>query len=102
VPEQLPLLADTVDLIVNTTSVGMSPQVEQCPLPTTDWLSNRHLVSDLIYNPRETLLLNRAAAQGARTHGGLGMLIYQGAYAFEYWTGHAAPVSVMQAAVTEH
>lgn len=101
IPEHLPLLADTVDLIVNTTSVGMSPHVDQCPLPSTDWLSHRHLVSDLIYNPPETKLMQHAIAQGARAHGGIGMLIYQGAYAFEYWTGQAAPVQVMRAAVTE-
>jgi hypothetical protein len=57
--------------------------------------------SDLIYNPRITTLLRRAAECGAKTHGGLGMLVYQGACAFEYWTGLQAPVQSMWQAVTE-
>jgi shikimate dehydrogenase len=57
------------------------------------------VVSDLIYNPKETLFLRQARLAGAKTHNGLGMFIYQGAYALEYWTGLAAPTSVMRNAV---
>jgi shikimate dehydrogenase len=87
--------APDVDLLLNTTSVGMSPQVEACPIEDASWIHERMVVSDLIYNPRETKLLQLARAQGAKTHGGLGMLVNQGAYAFEYWTGHPAPIAVM-------
>ncbi|MNR67696.1 Shikimate dehydrogenase [compost metagenome] len=57
--------------------------------------------SDLIYHPLRTELLLQAEAVGCKTHGGLGMFIYQGAYAFEYWTGQAAPVAAMRETVLE-
>lgn len=88
------------DLVVNTTSAGMHPHTSLMPLDPA-LLPAGALVSDLIYNPLTTRFLERAAAQGARTHGGLGMFIYQGAYAFEYWTGLSAPVQAMRQAV-EH
>lgn len=91
-----------IDLVVNTTSSGMHPNVEQLPVDE-DWI-RRHIgvgitVSDLIYNPMQTRLLALAAERGAQTHGGLGMFIYQGAYAFEYWTGQEAPVQAMRETV---
>ena len=55
----------------------------------------RALVCDLVYNPRETPMLREAATAGARVLGGLPMLVYQGAAAFELWTGKKAPVKVM-------
>jgi shikimate dehydrogenase len=59
------------------------------------------LVSDIIYNPLITMLLKQAEAKGCIIHGGLGMFIYQGAYAFEYWTGRPAPVAAMREAVEQ-
>jgi shikimate dehydrogenase len=53
---------------------------------------------DLVYNPLETTFLARARAAGAATIDGLGMLIHQGAAAFERWTGQPAPIAVMRAA----
>lgn len=92
-------IGDTAwDLIVNTTSVGMYPDVDATPLDATFFTPNM-VVSDLIYNPKETLFLQQARLAGARTHNGLGMFIYQGAYALEYWTGLAAPTTVMRDAV---
>jgi shikimate dehydrogenase len=91
-------LADTYDLIVNTTPIGMHPHVEQVPFDTAR-LQAHHLVSDLIYNPRETRFLQEAEARGCRTHGGLGMFIHQGAHAFRLWTGMEAPVDVMRQTV---
>ncbi|MEW9701541.1 shikimate dehydrogenase [Paenibacillus sp. SI8] len=87
-------------LVVNTTSAGMHPNVDELPMPI-DSLSERHLVSDLIYNPRITRFLREAELKGARIHGGLGMFIYQGAFAFEYWTGTAAPVAAMRQVVEQ-
>jgi shikimate dehydrogenase len=52
-------------------------------------------VFDIIYNPLETRLLAEAKKRGARTLGGLSMLVYQGASSFELWTGAEAPVDVM-------
>lgn len=86
------------DIVINTTSVGMSPGVDELPIDP-ELLHSELLVSDLIYNPLETRLLREAKLRGARTHGGLGMFIYQGAYAFEYWTGLPAPVSAMREVV---
>jgi shikimate dehydrogenase len=56
-------------------------------------------VMDMIYAPEETVLLREARAAGCRTLGGLPMLVYQGARAFEIWTGHTAPLQVMRDAV---
>jgi shikimate dehydrogenase len=88
------------DVVVNTTSIGMHPGVDDIPLDP-DLLHDGLVVSDLIYNPLKTRLLAEAERRGARTHGGLGMFVYQGAYAFEYWTGRPAPVAVMRVAVLE-
>lgn len=88
----------SVDLVVNTTLVGMAPNIGESPIET-DWLTPEVMVSDIIYTPLKTELLKRAEAIGCRVHGGLGMFIYQGAYAFEYWTGLPAPVAAMRETV---
>jgi hypothetical protein len=54
------------------------------------------VVYDLVYNPPQTVLLRQAAEAGAQAIGGLGMLVWQGALAFERWTGRPAPVHVMR------
>ncbi len=89
---------ESADLVINTTSVGMHPHVDGLPLDPA-LLRGTEIVSDLIYNPLETRLLRLARERGCRTHGGLGMFVYQGAYALEYWTGVPAPVSAMRRAV---
>lgn len=86
------------DLVINTTSVGMHPHVDGLPFDPA-LLRGTEIVSDLIYNPLETRLLRLARERGCRTHGGLGMFVYQGAYALEYWTGVPAPASAMRRAV---
>jgi shikimate dehydrogenase len=86
-------------LIVNATSVGMSPDIDSTPLPT-HLLRPSLVVFDAVYRPRQTRLLREAKAAGCRTVEGIEMLIEQGALAFELWTGQAAPREVMrQAAV---
>ena len=84
------------DLIVNTTTLGMwhSAGEGQSPLPAS-LIPSHALVYDLVYNPSETPLLREAKAAGARTLGGLPMLVYQGAAAFQLWTGKEAPLEVM-------
>jgi shikimate dehydrogenase len=85
------------DVLVNTTSVGMVPDVDQTLVPGN--LLNSHLaVSDIVYNPLETGLLREAKAAGARTINGLDMLVWQGALAFEKWTGRKAPFEIMRQA----
>jgi len=85
-------------LLVNATSVGMWPEVDVSPWPAALSLPGQWTVFDLVYNPTETRLLAQARAAGATTIGGLGMLVYQGALAFELWTGHRPPVALMRAA----
>ena len=75
------------DLIVNTTPVGMTPNVDQSPLPENTNLSFDTIIYDLVYNPRETKLVKDARMQGLNATTGLGMLIEQALLAFEIWTG---------------
>jgi shikimate dehydrogenase len=82
------------DLLVNATPVGMKS--EDPLLVEKDWLRPALFVYDLIYNPAQTKLLATAREAGCRTANGLGMLLYQGALAFEHWTGKTAPVEVMR------
>ncbi len=89
------------DLLVNATSVGMWPQTDASPWPDTLPLSCHLIVFDLVYNPAETRLLAQARAAGAAAISGLGMLIHQGALAFEMWTGVSPPVGVMRVAAQE-
>ncbi|HVN51946.1 MAG TPA: shikimate dehydrogenase [Acidimicrobiales bacterium] len=87
-----PDVVDAADLVVNATPVGMDGS--SLPLDPSR-LSARQLVVDIVVEPVETPLLREAAARGARTLGGLGMLAHQAAVAFEIWTGRPAPVEAM-------
>jgi shikimate dehydrogenase len=84
-------------LMINATSLGWHG--DATPLPAT-LISSNALVFDMVYRP--TQLLRDAEARGARTLGGLGMLVRQAALAFERWTGAAVPLKVMYDAVEEH
>lgn len=77
-------LAD-YNIIIQTTSIGMSPQVDASPLQLTNIRSDAFL-SDIIYNPAETLIMKEAKKHGARVQNGMKMFAYQGALAFEKWT----------------
>ena len=91
--------ASGADLIVNSTSMGMSHGDADGATPmVADLIPAGILVYDMVYNPPETPLLREARKANARTMGGLWMLIYQGAAAFERWTGRKAPLEVMYAA----
>lgn len=84
------------DLVVNCTTIGMKHSVDEGRSPLeARFITKNMLVCDLVYNPLETPLLRMAKAAGARTLAGLPMLIYQGAAAFELWTGRQAPVDIM-------
>lgn len=72
-------------LIVNTTPLGMSPKVEQCPAIPYDQLGPQHYLYDLVYNPESTLFMQKGAAQGAKVKNGLEMLIGQAEKAWEIW-----------------
>jgi shikimate dehydrogenase len=96
--ESLAVLDNTVDLVINSTSVGMYPNLEASPWPADVPMPANVIFCDLVYNPLETVFLARARAAGAATIDGLGMLVHQGAYAFEKWTGQPPPIDVMRQA----
>ena len=82
---------------MNATPVGMAGDTS-LPLPA-EVLRPGQVIVDLIYEPIETPLLAAARSRGARTVSGLGMLVQQAALQVERWTGHAAPIDAMRAAV---
>jgi shikimate dehydrogenase len=88
-------------LVVNTTTLGMSPNVGVLPEIDIDRLADNCVVSDLIYRPDRTELLMRAESRGLRVQNGLEMLVRQGALSFERWLGVPAPVDVMRNAVQD-
>jgi shikimate dehydrogenase len=91
----------TFHLLVNTTPLGMTPNIETSPLPENTVLSKSTFIYDLVYNPRETKLVRDARAQGLSAATGLGMLIEQAALAFQTWTGHNPPREILYNAVVE-
>ena len=90
-------MVDT-DVLINSTSVGMHPKHEECVVDE-DILHSRMTVFDAVYNPIETRLLREAKNVGAKTVGGLSMLVHQGVLAFKIWTGVIPPIDVMSRAV---
>jgi len=88
-----------VDLLLNATPLGLragdASPLEGAPFP----LQQARAVYDMIYRPAETQLLKAAKAAGCKTANGLGMLLHQGAKAFEIWTGKPAPLDVMRRAL---
>jgi len=91
-----------VDLILNATSLGLKPD-DASPLDERLFsLNQTRAVYDMIYRPAETKLLAAAKAAGCKTANGLGMLLHQGAKAFEIWTGQAAPLAVMRRALEQN
>lgn len=96
---QIVTTLDNFDLVVNATSAGMVPNDHLDPLPAGCRPRPGQVFYDLVYRPPSTPFLRRAAAAGARTIGGLGMLLHQGAAAFELWTGREAPLAVMREAL---
>ncbi len=93
--ENLARVLDKTDILVNATSVGMSPNTDETPFDS-DLLRPDIIVYDIVYNPIKTRLLREAEMIGAKTIDGIDMLIWQGAIAFEKWTGQKAPVKLMK------
>ena len=89
------------DAVIHTTPVGMDPHSDVPPVVAPELLRPGQLVCDIVYTPRQTALLRAARARGCRVLEGLGMLVYQGAIAFELFTGCPAPVEVMRQALEE-
>jgi len=93
--ENLAAALSQADILINATSVGMSPNINETPV-TSNLLKPSLVVFDIVYNPIKTRLQREAEAAGATVISGLDMLVWQGALAFEKWTGLKAPVGVMR------
>ncbi|MDI3328058.1 MAG: shikimate dehydrogenase [Alicyclobacillaceae bacterium] len=96
----LPSVLREADLCVNTTPVGMYPDTQAVPFDP-EWTRESCIISDIVYNPRETALLKKGRRIGRPTHDGVGMFVFQGAAAFRIWTGRQAPVKEMREWVEE-
>ncbi len=94
--DDLPHITKGVTLIVNATPVGMWPDVDSTPWPEGVLFPAGATLYESVYRPLKTRLMRDAEQAGLRTVGGIGMLVYQGAAAFEVWTGRKAPVDVMK------
>jgi len=90
----------STDILINATSVGMSPDAGKT-LVDSGMMRRGLVVHDIVYKPARTRLLQEAKRSGAKAVEGLGMLVQQGALAFEIWTGKRAPVKVMEAAARD-
>jgi shikimate dehydrogenase len=88
-----------IDLLVNTTPVGMAPLADLSPWPVDAPLPSCRLVYDLIYDPRKTRLMRTAEEAGVPAVSGIGMLLRQATFSFETWTRRPAPVNVMSMAL---
>ena len=93
--KNLSLALIEADMLINATSVGMSPNIKDTPVPD-GLLRSSLVVFDVIYNPIKTRLLRQAEVVGAKTISGLDMFIWQGALPFELWTSVKAPVELMR------
>jgi shikimate dehydrogenase len=91
IPAALHSLLSSLTLIVNTTPLGMTPNIDASPWPTDLPFPPCAAVYDLVYNPRETKLVRDARAAGLPAITSLGMLIEQAALAFHIWTGCNPP-----------
>lgn len=77
-------ISNTFDIIINATSVGMTPNIDESPV-TDDCLHAGQVVCDIVYTPPRTKLLQMAEAKGCKTVSGEGMLVHQGLESFKKW-----------------
>ncbi|HZO87950.1 MAG TPA: shikimate dehydrogenase [Chthonomonadaceae bacterium] len=102
--DQTQEIADAIagaELLVHTTRIGMYPETDALPPVPLEAFHPTLLVYDLVYNPVETQLLKQARKHGCRTLTGVKMLVYQGAVAFQRWTGLWPPTEIMEKAVLQ-
>jgi shikimate dehydrogenase len=91
-------LEDT-DILINTTPIGMYPNINHKPLVTADMMHKELIVNDIVYNPLKTGLIMEAEKAGAKTISGIKMLMYQGIESFRIWTGIEPPIEIFQNAL---
>ncbi len=88
------------DILINTTPVGMYPNINKSPIPA-EFLHEDLLVFDIVYNPLKTKLIKDATEKGCSTLGGLDMLVNQGALSFEWWTNKKPNIDLMKNKIIE-
>ena len=98
--ENLKKALEKANILINATSVGMSPNANET-LVDSELIKPSLVVFDIVYNPFKTRLLREAERAGAQTISGVEMLVWQGASAFEKWTGVEAPVKLMREEVVK-
>lgn len=91
---------DEIQVVVNTTPVGMHPNIDASPLSAEDLMPGQ-IIYDIVYAPERTRLLRDAEARGLQTVGGLGMLVHQGRASFEFWTGIKPDAAMFYASARE-
>lgn len=89
------------DALINTTSVGMEPEIDMIPIDPS-LLANFSVVMDIVYAPLETRLLKEAKQAGCRTVDGLAMLLFQAAAQLEIWINKQPPIEVMRQALLDN
>lgn len=92
-------IPEDTEILINGTSAGFSPNVDERPDIDYSTVTEKMCVCDVVFNPVETVFLREAAKRGAKTVTGLGMLVQQAALNFTLWTGEEAPVDVMEEAL---
>ena len=92
---------DDVDILINTTPVGMHLNVNDTPIALAGDMHEELVVFDAVYNPNETGLLKETIKANAKPVYGIKMLLYQGAESFNIWTGKKAPIGVMEDALVK-
>jgi shikimate dehydrogenase len=90
---------EDADILIDTTPLGMHPNIGDEPVALAGDMHEDLVVFDAVYNPNETVLIKQAIKAGAKPVYGIKMLLYQGAESFRIWTGHDAPVEVMEDAL---
>lgn len=99
--EELPRSLDKGDILIDTTPIGMYPNINDIPVATHEIMHCDLIVNDIVYNPIETPLLKEAKKVDAKCISGVKMLIYQGAENFKIWTNKEAPLNTMEKAVLD-
>ena len=89
------------DIFIDTTPIGMYPNVDDKPVASADMLHEDLLVNDIVYTPMKTSLIREAELANAEVVYGYKMLLYQGIRSFEIWLGREAPVEVMEKALLD-
>jgi shikimate dehydrogenase len=101
-PPDIQSMLSASKLVVNATSLGMHPAIDDCPINSSKAFTKGQIVFDVVYNPLETRFLQFARAEGAVTINGVKMLVNQAAKSFELWTGKPLPVDKVYDAVRKH